>query len=93
MDTSGGVAHLLRVGPTRRRLPYIFREQWFGPGQPRDMTEEQVQELMTQPTLVRTYRSERFYQEDASMLARYGFRPTSVAARQQSRGSMSCFPT
>jgi hypothetical protein len=53
--------------------------------QQEDREAQQVAELRTVPVLVRTYRSERAYQEDARSLAFYGFRVASVTARHESR--------
>ncbi len=49
---------------------------------------QQVAELRTVPLLVRTYRSERAYQEDARSLAFYGFRVASVTTRHESRACL-----
>jgi hypothetical protein len=63
-----------------------IRNWWRGWTERREEREEaRVAALMAQPLLVRTYRSERAYQEDASELAHYGFLVASVTSRQQSR--------
>src|SRR5258706_13287889 len=56
--------------------------------QQEDREAQQGAELRTVPLLVRTYRSEQTYQEDARSLAFYGFHVASVATRHESRACL-----